>query len=96
MGVELEIQIPSINDQKNNRGSSRESSNNISWSSDCSGATEEVETGRDDQTAYCESEQRTSCLSDCLIEELFWAAETSEEETHSEDEEEIGQDTADE
>ena len=59
-------------------------------------SAEFVETGWDDDTSYRQSEERSSGLSNGLVEELLGAAETTEEETHSEDEEEVGEDTADE
>lgn len=55
-----------------------------------------VETGWNDDTSYRESEKRSCGLSDCLVEELLCAAKSSEEETHSKDEKEIGEDTANE
>lgn len=54
-----------------------------------------VECSWDDQTGDGQCEKRCCCLRNGHVEVLFHAVDTAEEETHSQDEEQVGQHTAD-
>lgn len=91
MRLELEEQIRGVDEEQDNRGSAGELGDFV-----LAGGAVVVEDGRDNDGSDGKSEKRGSGLRDGGVEELLFAAKTTEEEAEAHDEQQVGEDGSDE
>ncbi|KAH3663663.1 hypothetical protein OGAPHI_005064 [Ogataea philodendri] len=90
---ELEIEIETVHDQQQDRGSSGDFQDFgvqvfcLSWKR-C------MEGGREQQSTHRQRKQRAHCLSHCLVERLLWVLDTTGDETTSKHQQEVGKNRA--